>query len=292
MEFTRNLKQGASGEDVLYAKQRLVTLGYLYAATKKTFGMDTLKSVKAFQLASGLEADGIIGPLTWSALFPDEAIPTNIIVPAGYEVLDRFSDTIKNALLPELQATTDLRRAICLDAIQFAIDPLNAPTYPLSFYIRGGNLYNKTTGLLNVYSLKMLNVYFNKASYVQFYNNGREEMMRAAAEAAGYTIPGGDCSGQIVGLWIHNGVKKLGFDACANDIFNYQCTETTDPSPADVRWKPGHIGLYVGAEYTVEHIGGAYGCQITKNDRRVHCFTDGNTHKMSVWTAYGKPKAY
>jgi len=50
MEFTRNLKKGMSGEDVLAVKERLVTLGYLYAATKLTFGSDTLKAVKAFPL--------------------------------------------------------------------------------------------------------------------------------------------------------------------------------------------------------------------------------------------------
>ena len=69
MDFKRNLRRGMSGDDVLYAKQRLVELGFLHAATKRTFGSDTLNAVKAFQNANGLEADGIVGVLTWSALF-------------------------------------------------------------------------------------------------------------------------------------------------------------------------------------------------------------------------------
>ena len=52
------------------------------------------------------------------------------------------------------------------------------------------------------------------------------------------------------------------------------------------------IGLYVGAGRTVEHIGGAYGCQLTKADRRVHNFVSGGKNKMSKWTTYCKPKRY
>lgn len=69
MEYTRLLKHMMSGADVRAVKDRLVALGYLYAATHDTFGDDTLAAVKAFQTDNGLEVDGIVGPGTWVALF-------------------------------------------------------------------------------------------------------------------------------------------------------------------------------------------------------------------------------
>ena len=75
MEFTRNLKKGTSGEDVLFCKQKLLELGcygdHITTVTRKTFGADTLEAVKRFQAQAGLTVDGIIGKETWAALFGD-----------------------------------------------------------------------------------------------------------------------------------------------------------------------------------------------------------------------------
>lgn len=72
MNFTRNLKQGMSGEDVRYIKDKLFNLGYYSSSIKKisnsTFGGDTTTAVKNFQTKNKLEADGIVGKLTWAAL--------------------------------------------------------------------------------------------------------------------------------------------------------------------------------------------------------------------------------
>ena len=81
MEFTRNLKKGASGEDVLFCKQKLLALGCyaanITAVTKKTFGPDTVAAVKRFQAQVGLTVDGVIGEQTWAALFGDTATKTD-----------------------------------------------------------------------------------------------------------------------------------------------------------------------------------------------------------------------
>ena len=65
MEFTRNLKKGTSGEDVLFCKQRLLELGFygdhITTVSRKTFGADTLEAVKRFQAQAGLTVDGVIG---------------------------------------------------------------------------------------------------------------------------------------------------------------------------------------------------------------------------------------
>ena len=86
MDFTRNLKKGTSGEDVLFCKQKLLELGFygdhITTVTKKTFGADTLEAVKRFQSQAGLTVDGIIGKETWAALFGDTATEAEPITKA------------------------------------------------------------------------------------------------------------------------------------------------------------------------------------------------------------------
>ena len=86
MDFTRNLKKGTSGEDVLFCKQKILELGFygdhITTVTKKTFGADTLEAVKRFQAQAGLTADGIIGKETWAALFGDTATEAEPITKA------------------------------------------------------------------------------------------------------------------------------------------------------------------------------------------------------------------
>lgn len=57
------------GEDVLAAQRRLRDLGYAVGQIDGMFGDRTEAAMRAFQEAGGLKADGIVGPLTWSALF-------------------------------------------------------------------------------------------------------------------------------------------------------------------------------------------------------------------------------
>ena len=134
--------------------------------------------------------------------------------------------------------------------------------------------------------------YFRKTNYEPYYSDGRKEMMLAAAEHRGYMQTGADCSGGIVGLWLHEGVVKVGFDASANVLYGSYCVQTKSPKPADLAWKSGHIGLYVGGGYVAEWVGGAYGCQLTKANRKVFNFVDGKLHTMGKWSAYGDPKIY
>lgn len=74
-KITRTLKKGLSGDDVKQAQKALKTLGYdLGAFGENADGVDgilgsmTESAIKAFQAANGLEANGIIGPETLSAL--------------------------------------------------------------------------------------------------------------------------------------------------------------------------------------------------------------------------------
>lgn len=76
MDFTRNLRKGVSGDDVVLAKERLLSLGYyaerITSVSRRTFGADTLDAVKRFQKQAGLSVDGVIGAETWVKLFGGE----------------------------------------------------------------------------------------------------------------------------------------------------------------------------------------------------------------------------
>lgn len=92
MNLTRDLKEGMSGADVRAVKDKLFALGYYTKSVKKIthdrFGVDTTTAVKAFQKAKGLGDDGIVGELTWGALFPAEKERTLKFLMTGADVLD------------------------------------------------------------------------------------------------------------------------------------------------------------------------------------------------------------
>ena len=58
---------GDQGSDVAEIQGQLASLGYDVAADGD-FGPATAEAVKAFQVARGLDADGLVGPSTYSAL--------------------------------------------------------------------------------------------------------------------------------------------------------------------------------------------------------------------------------
>lgn len=70
------LRQGDKGEKVLQVQRRLQELGFFKDGPGGNFGPLTAEAVRYFQVASGLAADGVVGDLTWGALFvPVEGTP-------------------------------------------------------------------------------------------------------------------------------------------------------------------------------------------------------------------------
>lgn len=300
MEYTRQLKRGKSGDDVLYMKKRLVELGYLYAATKKTFGGDTYKAVKAFQAANDLEIDGVVGPLTWAALFSNvescdseneeekEQAPVEAV-----KIPDWYGEEAKVAIGRDLASVSEERRKVCLKALEWAIDPLHPTATLKGFYIRAGKAYG-TDLKPNLMTKEKLDKYFKKSSYSQYFDNGRKEMMLDQAAKDNYDKIGCDCSGFVCGIWRITKVVSSGFAACANTLYNSKCVKRSgNPIPGDLAWKSGHIGIYVGGGYVVESVGGAYGIQLTKTSKRqVYNYVKKKLEKMNGWTHFGDPKAY
>lgn len=281
----RLIKRYVRGDDVRQVKDKLVELGYLEKATHDRFGNDSYRAVKKYQQEHGLEADGIVGPLTWASLFGDEPVPD---VPLPEHIKEPLASVLKK----ELAGVSKERRELCLLALTYATDANNAD-YPRGFYIRGANLFDTDLSLHEMTSARFSS-YFRKTAYEPYYNNGRKEMMLLYAMAHDYKIPGADCSGFIVGLWRKHGIVKTGFDTTANSLYNSYCTKTDNPTPGDLCWKSGHIGLYVGGGYAVEAAGGAYGIQIATatGKRKLYNFVSKKIDKLTGWTAYGDPKYY
>ena len=66
--YTRVLKKGCKGQDVKALQNRLKQLGYYKSTVDSAFGSGTEGSVKSFQRAAGLSADGVVGKTTYNAI--------------------------------------------------------------------------------------------------------------------------------------------------------------------------------------------------------------------------------
>ena len=69
------LRSGMTGQAVKDLQSRLYTLGYYAAEIDGQYGAATKEAVTAFQRRNGLDADGIVGAETRSALFSAQARP-------------------------------------------------------------------------------------------------------------------------------------------------------------------------------------------------------------------------
>ncbi len=67
MPEARQLRRGMRGPDVARLQRRLSRAGF-HTRADGMFGPATKAALRAFQQASGLDADGIAGPLVWSTL--------------------------------------------------------------------------------------------------------------------------------------------------------------------------------------------------------------------------------
>ena len=294
MTQRRTLRIGVAGDDVWEMKQRLMECGCYPASLSQlrtnVFGQDTLRAVRVFQTSAGLAVDGVVGPLTWAALFPEEVVAA-VPLERG-NIPQQIGDSAAGAIFNELKEQSEIRQTIVLDALQFAYDRNLPGQYPISLYIRGGNLYN-TDLTPNVITLSRISTGAKRQP--EYYDGGRREMMEEAVRN-NPEITGADCSGGVVGLLRHAGVVSEKFDLSADGFAasaRYQRIEQSALKPADLLHKSGHVGLYAGAGYAVEWMGGAYGCQLTVLDqRRGWNFVKGTTDRFGSWTGFLRPTYY
>ena len=297
--YSRVVKVGVEpGDDVKAVKDKLLELGYLKTAIKPTFGWESAAAVKKFQKEHGLVVDGKVGPITWNALFNVVAPPTDPgqpdVIPGGGFDVSLIPPNISRAkaakIAADLANVSEARRRLVLRVLPYAYDPDMKGQYPIGFYQRGGNLFNKDLSL-NVMTKSKLDNYLRNPNYTQYYDGGRDDMMREASLASGYQNVACDCSGEPVGALRVEQLVSSGFDANADTLYSRYCTPTQNPLPGDLLHKMGHAGVYLGGGLGCEAIGGAYGIQATSvSARRAWNFVSGKFNKMSDWEHFGKWK--
>lgn len=299
MEYVRQLYYDLSGEDVRYIKNILLGLGMygpeISVIRRDEFGLDTLKAVCAFQKRAGFPPNGVIDRACWQAMV--DAKPLDAPEKSGAdeypaELPQNIGAQAKAAISPELARLDNRRKDIIRLALGFAFDPTVPRDYPISLYIRGGNLYNKD---LTPNVITLARIAAGAKSQPSFYSDGRREMMEAAVKTYPSTT-GADCSGGVVGLFRHGRFVAPGFDSTADGLYRSAAMlkiEKGELCPADLVYRSGHIGLYAGGGYAVEWMGGAFGCQLTKLDgRKGFNFVTGKTANMSPWTGFLRPSYY
>jgi N-acetylmuramoyl-L-alanine amidase len=80
------LQLGSQGESVRELQSMLMLLGYYPGPVTGVYQEDTAAAARRFQTAAGVTADGIVGPATWSRLFPTppgEANPPTATAPGS-----------------------------------------------------------------------------------------------------------------------------------------------------------------------------------------------------------------
>lgn len=66
--FTRTLRKGYTGTDVISVQQKLKDLGFYTGSVDGVYGTGSMAAVKAFQRQNGLTADGLVGSRTHAVL--------------------------------------------------------------------------------------------------------------------------------------------------------------------------------------------------------------------------------
>lgn len=66
--FTRTLRKGYTGADVIAVQQKLKELGFYSGSVDGVYGTGSIAAVKKFQQQNGLTADGLVGSRTYTAL--------------------------------------------------------------------------------------------------------------------------------------------------------------------------------------------------------------------------------
>lgn len=107
------LQSGESGEWVQYLQQLLENAGYSPGEADGEFGPNTEEAVRSFQAASGLSADGVVGPDVWARLTGEDSgagdgdVPAEFVQAGAPASLSAWSDDQKTAYF-QGQASEDV----------------------------------------------------------------------------------------------------------------------------------------------------------------------------------------
>jgi hypothetical protein len=284
MEFRRTIKLGMVGADVLYIKRKLFDLGMYDSKIKRIisnkFRIDSVNATKRFQetydsVCEGpLEVTGTIYEACWEAIEaaargeikpkvdPDPGPDPTPVPEPKKGMLDSYTwikPSKRRAIEKDLLDTNEMRRNICLEILKWCYDPDYRSGDVRALYMWGGNLYN-TDLKLNIATATKIEV--GAKRYPDKYDGGRKEWM--LSEVAKHNdLPASDCSGMEVG-WLRkfklvNNKFDSNADTLGSDKYSVAC-EIKNLKPGTFAHRDGHLGTYVGGDYIVEFVGGAYGC--------------------------------
>jgi len=104
------VQQGDSGEAVSYAQCYLVFLGYLGGPpdVDGIFGPNTDDGVKKYQAAEGIDADGIVGPVTWGRFLAFRNLPPILGGGSSGDVVRQVQRALNHLAHDESLPWTDL----------------------------------------------------------------------------------------------------------------------------------------------------------------------------------------
>jgi peptidoglycan hydrolase-like protein with peptidoglycan-binding domain len=100
------LQAGSQGESVIELQSLLMLLGYYSGPLSGVYQSNTRAAVQKFQSDAGINPDGIVGPATWSSLFP--APPSEANPPGTTELSTSQPDlSTQNTPTPTVSPATE-----------------------------------------------------------------------------------------------------------------------------------------------------------------------------------------
>lgn len=138
--YTRTLKYGVTGDDVVQLQNRLTELGYFSSRATGGYYKKTSAAVKAFQKKNALEVDGVAGRDTLSVLYDDALAvpadatprPTATPAPPQYKLFVDVTNQITRAYALDAQGeyTVLVREMICSTGTRSNPTPIKSCTLP------------------------------------------------------------------------------------------------------------------------------------------------------------------
>ena len=130
--FTRTLRKGYTGSDVLAVQTKLQALGYYTKSLDSVYGNGTMAAVSAFQKKNGLSVDGLVGSRTYAMLFSTAAVSNTATDTATDETADSSTDSSSGSGSTDTATYTSLALGATGDAVKRLQSALINLDYPVS----------------------------------------------------------------------------------------------------------------------------------------------------------------